>query len=291
MAAVPQTERATTASLAELRNPVQPREVQLPAVRAGFSDLAGFELAQRAAKALAASTLVPKEYQGNIPNCLIALELAQRIGASPMMVMQNLDIVHGRPTWRAQFVIACINQCGRYTALQYEWTGERGKDNWTCRAFAKDKATGERVQGPSVSIDMAKKEGWYSKNGSKWQTIPELMLMYRSGAWFGRTNAPELTMGLMTSDEAHDIIDVEGVTVEQLREPGGAEPTPAQPAAEGSKEPGFKLGELTLDAVLADIEKAKDADIASLVLDAARSLPDEKYELAANAYKAKWGAK
>jgi hypothetical protein len=201
MAAQPQT-------LENLRQvAAQPREANMPTVRAGFSDLAGFELAQRAAKALSMSSLVPQNYRGNLPDCVVALELAQRIGASPLMVMQNLYVVHGRPSWSAQFLVAAVNQCGRFTALQYEWTGKPNTDDWTCRAWAKDKSTGERVQGPAVSIKMAKDEGWYSKNGSKWKTIPELMLMYRAATFFARTNAPELTMGLQTAEEVHDTYD------------------------------------------------------------------------------------
>ncbi len=206
MSAVPQQ----TSTLAELRA-VQggPREAQLPAIRAGFGDLQGFELAQRAAKAMAASTLVPQQFQGNLPNCLIALEMAQRIGASPLMVMQNLYVVHGRPSWSAQFVIACINQCGRFSALRYEWTGTEGKDDYGCRAWAVEKATGEKLLGPLVTVKLAKDEGWTSKNGSKWKTMPQLMLMYRAGAWFGRTYAPELTMGLQTREELQDVIDID----------------------------------------------------------------------------------
>lgn len=200
---------ANPTTLSELRGAVAaPREAHLPSVQAGFGDLASFELAQRAAKLLAASTLVPQQYQGNLANCVVALEMAQRIGASALMVMQNLYIVHGRPAWSAQFVIAAINQCGRFSALRYEWTGTEGKDDWGCRAWAIEKGTNERLVGPLVTIALAKKEGWESKSGSKWKTIPQLMLMYRAGAWFGRTYAPELTMGLRTQDEEHEIIDI-----------------------------------------------------------------------------------
>lgn len=200
---------ANPTTLTELRGAqTGPREAHLPSVQAGFGDLASFELAQRAAKLLASSTLVPQQYQGDIANCVVALEMAQRIGASALMVMQNLYIVHGRPAWSAQFVIAAINQCGRFSALRYEWSGTEGKDDWGCRAWAIEKGTGERLVGPLVTVGLAKKEGWESKNGSKWKTIPQLMLMYRAGAWFGRTYAPELTMGLRTTEEEHEIIDI-----------------------------------------------------------------------------------
>lgn len=193
-------------SIAELRRPAAP-EASMPVVRMGFSDLQGFELMQRASKALASSTLVPQQFQNNMPNCLIALEMAQRIGASPLMVMQNLYIVHGRPGWSSKFLIASFNQCGRFSAVRYIWGGERGKDTWSCKAWATEKATGERIEGPTIDIALAKKEGWYEKSGSKWKTIPELMLMYRAAGWMINTHAPEISMGLNTSEELGDVYD------------------------------------------------------------------------------------
>lgn len=184
---------------------------------------AGFELVQRAAKLMAASQLVPKEYQNNIPNCVIALNIAHRVGADPLLVMQNLVIVHNRPTWSSQFLIATVNTCGRFSALRYEFFGEPHTDEWGCRAWALEKATGERLVGTDITIAIAKKEGWYGKNGSKWQSIPQQMLMYRAGSWWTRAYAPELSMGLHTADEVADIIDlnpdgtVAHVTTESLR--------------------------------------------------------------------------
>ncbi|MDR0769959.1 MAG: hypothetical protein LBE75_01980 [Burkholderiales bacterium] len=177
-------------------------------VRAGFFDAQGFELIQRVSKAFASSSLVPTQYQGNVANCMIAINMAERIGADPMMVMQNLYIVHGRPGWSAQFLIATFNHCGRFSALRYEWVGDKGKDSWGCRAWAIEKETGERIEGPVVTIDLAKKEAWFEKKGSKWQTIPQLMLMYRAAAWMIRAYAPEIAMGLQTAEELGDVIDV-----------------------------------------------------------------------------------
>lgn len=219
---------AQVQSLSTLRAPPAPAPEKYAV---GLTDSQGFELAQRAAKLLASSSLVPKEYQGNLPNCVIALNMAQRVGADPLMVMQNLVVVHGRPTWSAQFLIATINTCGRFSALRYEFFGERNTDGWGCRAWAVEKATGEKLFGTDVTIAMAKKEGWYGKNGSKWQSIPQQMLMYRAGSWWARAYAPELSMGLHTADEMRDVYDTEAgedgafvVTAESLRasEPTGA---------------------------------------------------------------------
>lgn len=179
-----------------------------------FSNIEAFEAAQRMAKPLAASDLVPKEFRNNIGSCLIALNIANRIGADPFLVMQNLYIVYGKPSFSSSFLIACFNQCGRYTAIRYEMFGERGTDSWGCKAYTTEKATGERVVGSEVTIGMAKAEGWWSKkdkNGretSKWQTMPELMLHYRAAAFLIRVEAPEIALGFQTTEEVRDVIDI-----------------------------------------------------------------------------------
>src|ERR1700733_5502765 len=193
-------------TIAQLKPPPA-AEGNLPQVAIGFSSLQAFELTQRVAKMFATSTVVPDTFKGNIGNCAIALEMAARMGASPLMVMQNLDVIYGRPSWRAKFLIACFNQCGRFEALSYEFSGTKGKDDWTCVGISKDLSTGKPIRGPEISILMAKQEGWYDKKGSKWKTIPELMLRYRAGAWLINTTAPEISMGLLTDDEIRDTFD------------------------------------------------------------------------------------
>ena len=220
-------------TLANLR---APQHEAPPRYSVALTDSQGFELAQRAAKLLSSSQLVPKEYQGNLPNCVIALNMAQRVGADPLQVMQNLVVVHGNPTWSSQFMIATVNSCGRFSALRYEFFGQRDTDGWGCRAWAIEKATGEKLVGTDVTIGMAKSEGWYGKNGSKWKTMPQQMLMYRAGAWWARAYAPELSMGLKSADEAADIIDlnpdgsIASITTETLRN-APREINPVQQAA------------------------------------------------------------
>jgi hypothetical protein len=169
-----------------------------------------FELVQRQAKMLSASTLVPKEFQGNMGNCAIALNIAKRLGADPFMVIQNIDIIHGRPSFRATFLIAMVNASGRFTPLQFRMAGE-GQSR-SCVAWAKDKETGEVVEGTEITMTMAKAEGWSTKSGSKWLTMPEQMLRYRAAAFFARIYAPDITLGMQTSDELRDAPEVRNVT-------------------------------------------------------------------------------
>ncbi|HHL4111668.1 TPA: hypothetical protein ACQ7VA_004338 [Burkholderia sola] len=240
---------STPTTLESVRSPL-PREANMPAVAPGFGSLQSFELMQRAANLLASSTLVPAAYRkviekldkyGNVkesrenPNALanavVALNMAQRMGADPLMVMQNLYIVEGRPSWSSQWIIAAVNSCGRFSPLRFDIkvlgdkTVERVETVWengnrstvtkrvpivdkVCVAWAIEKETGERIESPAVSIEMAVKEGWYTKNGSKWQTMDEVMLRYRTASFFGKLYAPELLMGLTSVEEVADIVDV-----------------------------------------------------------------------------------
>ena len=172
---------------------------------AAFASEEKFITANRMARALADSSLVPESYRRNVANCLIAMEIASRVGASVFAVMQNLDIIHGNPSWRAKFLIATVNACGRFSPLRFRFSGTEGTDNWGCRAWAKDVETGEECVGPLITMAMAKAEGWSTKSGSKWKTLPELMLCYRAAAFWTRLYAPELSLGMNTAEEAHDI--------------------------------------------------------------------------------------
>ena len=171
-----------------------------------FSSENAFVSVQRMAKALASSTLVPDSYRGeaNLGNCIIALELSQRIGASVMAVMQSMVPIHGKPTWSAAFLIATVNSCGRFSPMRFRWVGKEGADDWGCRAYAVEREGNLELVGALVTIAMAKAEGWYGKSGSKWKTMPEQMLQYRAAAFWTRAYAPEIALGMHTSEEIHD---------------------------------------------------------------------------------------
>lgn len=222
-----------------------------------------FETYQRIAKPLSESKFVPAQYQGNIGDCTIAVEMAARLGVFPLTVMQNLCIVKGNPTWKSKFLIACINTCGRYTTLDYHFdidgnvgdikyktwqkdpqTGRNTEvlktfeypmlDNLTCVAFATEKATGRLLESPAVSIRMAIMEGWYTKDGSKWPSMPELMLRYRAASYWVSTFAPEISMGFRTEEEERDIVDVdyEDVTETTNQRPRSIRPASMEEAKE-----------------------------------------------------------
>lgn len=188
---------------------------------------AKFELVQREAKALASSGLVPKSYENNMANCLLAINVARRLQCDPLTVMQNLDVIHGRPSWRAQFLVASFNGSGRYASIKYRFDGE--KDDYGCTAYTTELVTGEKIEGPKVTWKMVKAEGWLDKSGSKWKTMPDLMFRYRAAAFLVRTTAPEISMGFHTREEADDIIDVQPVKVQTVQQVAALIAQPAPP--------------------------------------------------------------
>lgn len=173
-----------------------------------FSDAQSFNTALRMSQCLASSTVVPKEYQGNVGNCMIAIEMASRINTSPMMVMQNLYIVNGRPAWSSQWIISMISRSRRYkTELQFEFGHNHEDGGLSCCAWAED-WSGHKVYGPKITMTMANAEGWVNKNGSKWKTMPEVMIQYRAASFFGRMNCPDMIMGIYSQEEVLDMNEI-----------------------------------------------------------------------------------
>ncbi len=170
-------------------------------------DTAKFEHLWRVAKLFSATALVPEHFRDQPENCFVAIQMAMRLGVDPLMILQNTYIVHGKPGMEAKMSIALINSSGLFAdSLDYEVSG--GPDpfatDYKVRAFATRKSTGKVCHGPWVDWKMVRAEGWESKSGSKWKTIPGLMFQYRAGTFFGRTQCPERLMGMQTVEEIRD---------------------------------------------------------------------------------------
>ena len=186
-----------------------------------------FAFGQRMAKSLCQSDLVPQAYQGQkgLANCLIAIETANRMRISPLMVMQNTNIIQGKPSWSAQFIIATITGCGRFENFDYEMVGE--KEDLKIRCTATRIKDGKEINGSWVSIAMARSENWI-KN-PKWKSMPEHMLKWRAATFFGRQHVADLLLGIQTEDEIVDIQPMNitpkvKVAAEEVKEQEGERP-------------------------------------------------------------------
>lgn len=219
-----------------------------------FFDPVQFETMQRVSKLFSNSELVPDMYKVSptnpearaTANCMIAIEMSQRIGASPLMIMQNMVIIYGRPSWSSKFLVATVNTCGRFEPLKYKienlgkvgkkvkytdyvWNDQAKKklpvtkefdgtnvDNLQCTAWTTARGSDEVLESSPITIEMAIQEGWYTKSGSKWTTMTKQMLMYRAASFWTSAYAPELSMGMKTTEEYEDIRDVIDIPHEDM---------------------------------------------------------------------------
>lgn len=201
---------------------------QITEVLHPFASMENFMGAWKMATILSQSTIIPVAYQGknNIPNAVVAIELANRMKMSPLLVMQNLFVILGKPSWSAKFLIAMINSSGRFSPLRWKIT-KRGKKKFTANeiewedctyiAWVRELATGDVLEGPEVTSDMVFKEGWYQKKDSKWQSMPDLMFRYRSASFFSNLYCPDIAMGLKTSEEYEDMEGLyEGTDIKRI---------------------------------------------------------------------------
>jgi hypothetical protein len=180
-----------------------------------YQNTESFEFAQRQAKSLCQSQLVPTQYQGQngLSNCLVALEMSKRMNLSPLTVMQNLNVIHGKPTWSAQFISSQIMGCGRFKNFDYLVTGKDDSLSVQCQAIRIE--DNKLVKGTAVSMKMARQEGWTAKN-KKYQSMPEIMLKARAATFFGRQYIPDLLLGVQTSEE---VVDIQPIDVTTTVEP------------------------------------------------------------------------
>lgn len=167
-----------------------------------WTDQAQFNQLARAAKMLSETNIIPQNYQGKPQDCFVAIEMATRMNISPLVVMQNMYVVKGKPSWAGQACTMLINSCGKFKDVKHIYTGKKGTDERGCYVSAVRISDGVELNGVEVTINMAKAEGWTSN--PKWRNMPELMLAYRASAFFARVYCPEALMGVQTYEEVID---------------------------------------------------------------------------------------
>jgi hypothetical protein len=125
--------------------------------------------------------------------------MSDRVKMPVFMIMQNTYIVNGKPGWSSSMITGLINGSKRYKGpLKFEISGKG--DSLSCYAYATD-SEGNTITGPAITMAMAKAEGWIDKNGSKWKTMPEVMIRYRAASFFGRLYCSDILYGLYSRDE------------------------------------------------------------------------------------------
>lgn len=186
--------------------PVVPEETTLQSSNTSAA-IGGWKLACSMGKAYAQlpDGMVPQSYKGNVAACAVACNMAARMCMDPTFVMQNLYVVRGNPSWSGKSCKALIDNSGQFAGrTRYRMEGQEGTDSWGCRLIGVDKATGEKIEGPKVTVKMAKDSGWWDKPNSFWPKMTEMMLKYRAAAYFARAECPEVLMGANVDFESYE---------------------------------------------------------------------------------------
>lgn len=231
-----------------------PANANVPAIRqnAGgavscFDDFETFQQVFEMARCLSKSRLVPTAFQNSPESCVIAIDLARRLGVAPFTLFPHLYVVDSKPAFSTQFLITLVNRSGQFNRLEWQ-TGTDG--DATVRAFLRwnektkeiettettvpnvwaiaklvERRTGKEFLSPRVDMVFADKNGWTAKRGSKWLTMPEIMASYRAASILIKRVCPELTLGLDFAEDVADAIEPEPTrtvyTEPRIQEPAG----------------------------------------------------------------------
>ena len=186
----------------------------LPSV---YSDVDLYQQFFKMAEGLSKTDLVPDNYKNKPENCLIAIDTARQIGAkNPLFVMQNLYIVKGKPSWSGQYCSALVYT--NFKNVKVNRMGDKNTNNLQGIFITATNKNGENCRGSVVTLEMAQKEGWINKQGSKWQTMPEQMLIYRAFAFFARAYCPDKLLGMHDEFEIQDITPPDNTKAKSLED-------------------------------------------------------------------------
>jgi hypothetical protein len=171
-----------------------------------------FDNLLKEANAYSLSDLIPAHFKGKTANCIIALELSRNLNLPFLTVVNGIDVIQGKPSFKSTFLASLVNKSGLFkNSIFIEYSGEG--DSLVATASA------ERIDGQkcvqSVSMAMAKAEGWAQRN-PKYRSMPQLMLGYRAISFFVKLFCPQVTMGLASTEE---MIDIEHSQQQQQQQP------------------------------------------------------------------------
>lgn len=174
---------------------------------------------------LAESTIIPAHYKGNKGDIFVAVQTAYRMNLDPMMVMQGTYVIQGKLGMTSAFAISLANSSGLFVGgIRYriqelgediegsvEFYNNGTKDKKTVQfsniqvtAYTNLKSNGEEIS-YTIGMKEAIAEGWTTKAGNKYQSLPELMLRYRAATLLIRTHTPEVINGMHMTEELEDV--------------------------------------------------------------------------------------
>lgn len=168
------------------------------------TELSNFTDNWKIAEKLCKSSIIPKEFQNKPENVLLCMGMSKKMNLDVITVMNNLQLVMGKQEWKGSFIPVLIERTGKYCDLEFNFVGTEGKDDFGCYLEATRVRNGKRIKGTTITMEMAKAEGWYNRN-SKWKTMGRQLLIYRASTFFARAYCAGALNGISTEGEISDI--------------------------------------------------------------------------------------
>lgn len=160
--------------------------------------------AMQLAEILAQSTIVPKDYQRNPGNILVAIQWGAELGLAPMQAMQNIATINGRPSIWGDAMLALVKNSPEFVSIKEEYVGEADDLTAVCtvKRRSADGSIHEHVA--TFSMEDARKAGLLGKQGP-WTQYPKRMLQMRARGYALRDMFPDVLKGLRTTEEVRDM--------------------------------------------------------------------------------------
>ena len=155
------------------------------------------------AKQISSSSMVPKQYQGNPTNTLIAMQWGYEIGLAPMQALQNIAVINGKPSIYGDALLALVRKDPRCMGIEETMEGENETMNAICVLKRKHIDGSLELIKREFNVLMAKRAGLWGKQGP-WSQYPERMLQMRARGNCLRDAFPDVIKGIITVEEAKD---------------------------------------------------------------------------------------
>ena len=226
------------------------------------------------------SNIVPKDYQGNPGNVLVAVQWGMELGLQPLQAMQNIAVINGRPSIWGDAMLAIVRGSGLLESIK-EDISETG-------AVCTLKRRGEDAVSREFTVEDAKRAGLLGKQGP-WQQHPKRMMQMRARAFALRDVFPDVLRGVNIAEEARDMPVEKDMGAAEVVEPAQAPASKTESLRNKVAAKRGKAGEeVTLDSVLKAIEAAhNNADLTKAAEQAVKLGSDEDKAKARAAYSEK----
>ena len=156
--------------------------------------------AMQFSETLAASSMVPRQYQGKPQDILVCVQWGLELGLAPMQALQNIAVINGKPSVYGDAAMALVQASSVCEDVQEFFEGE-GTANPIAVCIAKRR--GRTPVTVRFSVEDAKRAGLWGKQGP-WTQYPKRMMAMRARGFALRDAFADVLKGLITAEEAQD---------------------------------------------------------------------------------------